>query len=153
MKVEIAVSVGELYDKLSILYIKSRRINDTKKLDNILKEREIVEEKVLDFESNFDFEKVVEIRHKFDDLMEVNEELWEIEEELRSMERRNIPDPQKVGAQLLVNTDPPDAQWAQDIDMFIRYARNVYITNDKRSAIKRDINEFVGSDIIEEKSY
>jgi hypothetical protein len=64
------------------------------------------------------------------DLKSVNEALWEIEDEIRDLERGK-----DFGAR------------------FVELARAVYITNDRRAAIKKEVNELVGSDIVEEKSY
>ena len=64
------------------------------------------------------------------ELKSVNEDLWDIEDDIRSCER------------------------IEDFgDSFIKLARSVYITNDKRMGIKRAINDLLGSEIVEEKSY
>ena len=64
------------------------------------------------------------------ELRQINQQLWDIEDKLRDKERANSFD-----------------------DEFIQLARSVYITNDERSRIKRKINDMLGSEIVEEKSY
>ena len=63
-------------------------------------------------------------------MWQINQQLWDIEDKLRDKERANSFD-----------------------DEFIQLARSVYITNDERSRIKRKINDMLGSEIVEEKSY
>jgi hypothetical protein len=65
-----------------------------------------------------------------DELKQVNEKLWEVEDQLRAAESRGAFDA-----------------------AFVDLARSVYHTNDRRSAIKRELNVLLGSDLIEEKSY
>jgi hypothetical protein len=67
---------------------------------------------------------------RIDELREVNRALWDIEDEIREKERMSEFD-----------------------ERFVELARSVYFTNDRRSRIKRSINEISGSDLIEEKSY
>ncbi len=69
-------------------------------------------------------------KHLLDDLKNINKRLWNIEDDIRNKERHKIFDQE-----------------------FIELARNVYITNDERARIKRNINETFGSAFIEEKSY
>jgi hypothetical protein len=121
---KIEVSNGEILDRISILQIKKERIEDRDKLQNI--EREFNELWPL-------YEKIVvakEITWKYSELRGVNEELWEIEDKIREYEKR------------------------QDFEeRFIQLARLVYITNDRRANIKKEINLLTGSNLIEEKSY
>ena len=121
---KIEVSNGEILDRISILQIKKERIEDKDKLQNI--EREFNELWPL-------YEKIVvakEITWKYSELRGVNESLWEIEDEIREYEKR------------------------QDFkERFIQLARLVYITNDRRANIKKEINLLTGSNLIEEKSY
>lgn len=122
MKIE--VSIGEILDKISILEIKKARINSPEKLVNV--EKEWMELWPL-------YEKLVttdEVAWKYAELKSVNEQLWEIEDEIREWEKR-----EHFG------------------DRFIQLARLVYITNDKRARIKKDINLLSGSELMEEKSY
>ena len=122
MKIE--VSNGEILDKISILEIKKARINSEEKLVNI--EKEWMELWPL-------YEKLVttdEVAWKYNELKSVNEQLWEIEDEIREWEKR-----EHFG------------------DKFIQLARLVNITNDRRAKIKKDINLLSGSELMEEKSY
>ena len=116
MKIIIPISVGELLDKISILQIKSQYTNSVyvnKELESLI---EIAKEnKVFDFKY-------------FDQLLEVNQKLWEIEDELRVYEK------------------------FQDFgDAFVNLARSVYITNDRRASIKKEINEKYNSSYREVK--
>ena len=122
MKIE--VSNGEILDKISILEIKKARINSPEKLVNI--EKEWMELWPL-------YEKLVttdEVAWKYAELKSVNEQLWDIEDDIREWEDRYY-----FG------------------DKFVELARLVYITNDRRAKIKKDINLLTGSELIEEKSY
>lgn len=125
MSVQVEISIGELLDKISILQIKSERITDQSKLENI----KIELESLLDKWENSSFSKI-EIAEERVQLREVNEKLWELEDDIRIKE----------------------ARYSFDED-FVRLARLVYVTNDQRAAIKRKINEKLGSTLIEEKSY
>lgn len=120
----IEVSIGEILDKISILEIKKARINSEEKLENIQNEW---------WELWPLYEKLVttdEVAWRYAELKSVNEQLWEIEDEIREWEER-----QHFG------------------DRFIELARLVYITNDRRARIKKEINSLTGSKIVEEKSY
>jgi hypothetical protein len=112
----VPISIGELVDKISILKIKSERVQDSDKLINIQKELK----ELLNF--NFDYKHV--------ELKKINEELWDVEDNIRKKESKNEFD-----------------------NEFIELARSVYLLNDKRSLIKKEINLFYKSDLIEEKSY
>lgn len=120
----VDVSNGELLDKLSILKIKLENIKDENKLVNIKKEFDI-----LTSASNSLFLKY-DIKDMFDRLFEINYKLWQIEDSIRDKERKKEFD-----------------------EEFVFYARNVYITNDLRSDIKKQINNKTNSELIEEKSY
>lgn len=119
------ISVGELIDKITILKIKSNLIKDTDKLFNIEKELQSLEE--LKDELNLDLDIVDSLQYK---LYGVNLELWHIENFKRECEKNQRFD-----------------------DKFIESARQVYLKNDLRASIKKQINELVGSTIVEEKSY
>ncbi|MEM7027547.1 MAG: DUF6165 family protein [Pseudomonadota bacterium] len=123
MSIKIEISVGELLDKITILEIKSERIEDKAKLININKEKAVLST-IWASVANNDLVKETE------ELKTVNESLWEIEDAIRDKERTKQFD-----------------------EEFIELARAVYITNDKRASIKKVINEKTGSDLIEEKSY
>lgn len=119
------VSPGELIDKLTILDIKSERMTDAAKLANVQRESELLERVWRG--SGLETEAVRELRAQ---LKRVNEKLWVIEDEIRDEERAA-----RFGAR------------------FIELARAVYVTNDERAAIKKTINQVLGSEIVEEKSY
>ena len=122
------VSVGELVDKMSILEIKSERIQDPKKLQNILNEQQALK-KV--FETYISKEKRTKKLHKLmRKIKSVNEKLWNIEDDIRNKEAKKEFDTQ-----------------------FIQLARSVYFTNDERGEIKRKINNLIGSRLVEEKTY
>lgn len=120
----VPVSVGELYDKLSILEIKSERIHDSSKLTHINHERQALLEVARDISEPAEFKAV------YAELKRVNEALWDIEDEIRLLER------------------------AQSFDReFIELARSVYVTNDRRARLKHRLNDLFGSELVEEKSY
>ena len=125
MKILIPVSVGELVDKITILEIKRNLITDTEKLKNIDKELSALK-KVLD-SLNLDSDN---FSNMYTDLLDTNMKLWQIEDEIRILEKKN-----DFG------------------ENFISLARDVYITNDTRFDIKNKINDFFGSSYKEEKSY
>jgi hypothetical protein len=121
---KIEVSTGEILDKFSILVIKRSNINDDAKLDNVQKEMD--ELRPIFNELTRD----KKVFSKYVDLAEVNKRLWDIEDEIRECER-----------------------YKDFGDRFIELARSVYITNDERAKIKKEINLLTNSGIVEEKSY
>ena len=123
--VHIPVSLGELIDKITILEIKRSKITDESKLRNVLRELDLLEHiwQVSKIDRTL-------IDAEWRQLRAVNEALWGIEDRKRLKEAA--------------------ASFDQE---FIALARAVYFENDKRAAIKRSINEKLGSDIVEEKSY
>lgn len=121
--IEISVSIGELFDKITILQIKQEKIKSLDKLSNVKKELELLIQKCNCFDIN-------KIQNEYDELKKINLILWEVEDKIRKKENQNSFD-----------------------DEFIRLARTVYIENDKRAALKRRINEILNSDLIEEKEY
>ena len=124
MKVE--VSNGELLDKVSILEIKLRNITDEEKLVNIQNEFNELEPLAKHlFESDEG-----QLHDHYHELIEINSELWDIEDDIRECER---------------NKDFGEK--------FIKLARAVYITNDKRCEVKKIINISTGSKLVEEKGY
>lgn len=125
MTVHIPVSVGELIDKLTILHIKSERIADRGKLDNVVKERELLAE-IVDRE----LPHTEELGAATAELRAVNESLWTVEDELRALEANG-----------------------EFSSHFVEQARQVYHLNDERARIKSRINAYCGSEIVEEKSY
>lgn len=119
------VAPGELLDKLTILDIKSERISDPEKLANVHRERELL----AGVWSDSGLETAV-VRKLRAELKLVNEKLWEIEDAIRDEERAG--------------------RFEQ---RFVELARAVYVTNDERAAIKKAVNQVLGSAIVEEKSY
>ena len=125
MNVSVQISIGEFFDKLTILEIKRSRIKDAAKLENI--ERELNGLNRLLEELPFSRKDVSD---EVDELKAINEKLWVIEDELRDKESHRTFD-----------------------DTFIQLARAVYKNNDRRFEVKKAINRKLGSDFIEEKSY
>jgi len=124
MKVE--VSNGELLDKQSILELKLKNIKDNKKLINIKNEHGGLSPLCDNLFDNYGNE----LRSLYAKLSEINAQLWKIEDDIRECER---------------NKDFGDE--------FVRLARAVYFTNDKRSKVKKSINLLTKSGFVEEKSY
>jgi len=121
----VPVSPGEMLDKITILEIKSERMSDPEKLANVRVELALLKET---WAQAVQADEVVRRLH--DALKEINEKLWEIEDDIRDKER------------------------VREFDQrFIELARSVYFTNDRRSQIKKELNLHLGSQIIEEKSY
>ena len=125
MEVNIPVSLGELLDKISILEIKNKKITNESKLVNIKKELSGVKNVLKELDINMS-----EANDLFEDLYKINLSLWEIEDSIRLLEK---------------NED-----FGKD---FVKLARSVYITNDKRFEVKNKINQLFKSQYIEEKSY
>ena len=122
---KVPISLGELIDKITILRIKSNKINsneaqkniklELEKLEHILNETMLINTNLKNFEIK---------------LSKINQSLWDIEDQLRKKEK--------------------DKQFDKK---FVSLARMVYYKNDERAKIKRMINKSFGSEIIEEKSY
>lgn len=126
MKIEVAN--GEIIDKHTILLIKNERINDREKLKDVTNELASLSEALKEV---YTLAKDKNALHKLaSDLKEVNEKLWEVEDELRILESQ-----QDFGQE------------------FIEKARSVYFLNDHRAALKKAINKATGSAIVETKSY
>jgi transcriptional regulator of nitric oxide reductase len=123
--IKVPVSPGEVLDKITILEIKSERMSDPEKVANVRVELSLLQETWREFIRDDDV-----ILRLHAQLKEVNEALWEIEDDIRDKER------------------------AKEFDeRFIELARAVYVTNDRRSRVKKELNLHLGSEIIEEKSY
>lgn len=121
----VPVSPGEVLDKITILEIKSERIDDQDKVANVRRELELLlgtwQQSVNDDDT---------VRRIHAELKTINEALWEIEDDIRDKER------------------------AKEFDArFIELARSVYVTNDQRANAKKELNVYLGSEIVEEKSY
>lgn len=125
MNVNVDISIGEFFDKLTILEIKKVQISNAEKLVNIVKELDSLNELLEQLPFSRD-----DVASEIAALREVNEALWVIEDDIREKESQKTFD-----------------------DGFVELARSVYITNDRRSDIKRAINLKLGSDFVEEKSY
>jgi predicted nucleic acid-binding Zn-ribbon protein len=124
MEILVPTAAGELIDKITILEIKSERIADPAKRANVARELAALSEPAQALPwSN-------ELRALKASLKQVNEAIWEIEDKVRDAERDKRFDA-----------------------AFVALARSVYQTNDKRAALKREINVKLGSAIVEEKSY
>ena len=124
MKIE--VSNGELLDKISILELKMLKITDKEKLDNILTEFNSLNPLCVVLFEQFGSK----LQKLYLQLAKVNSKLWDIEDWIRDCESENRFDKE-----------------------FIELARSVYITNDERSKLKKEINILTESILTEEKSY
>ena len=123
--VSVDVSPGELIDKITILEIKMECITNIDKRTNVRYELEALRQSRRDtIPDSLPLDRLTI------DLKAVNRRLWSIEDEIREHERRQTFD-----------------------DRFITLARSVYKNNDKRAAIKAEINRLLGASIVEEKSY
>ena len=125
MQLQVPVSVGEVLDKITILQIKLAHISDAAKRVNVQNELDALLPLVARDAFTTD-----QMQGLVAELKAVNEALWDIEDDIREKEA----------------TKSFDAE-------FIRLARAVYVTNDKRAEIKKQINLSTGSALIEEKSY
>ena len=125
MQLQVPVSVGEVLDKITILQIKLAHISDAAKRANIQNELDALLPLVASDAFTTD-----QMQGLMAELKAINEVLWDIEDDIREKE-----------AAKNFNAD------------FIRLARAVYVTNDKRAEIKKQINLATGSDLVEEKSY
>ncbi len=119
------ISPGELLDKLTILQIKSENITDQVKRDNVNIERRALQSVV-----NAHIPETEKLQLLTAPLLTINKELWGIEDDIRDCERAG-----NFG------------------DTFVQLARAVYVTNDKRADLKKQINVEMMSKLIEEKSY
>ena len=126
--IKIEISPGELIDKWTILIIKERKFREIHgnhdKWQNVVTEMNVLESKV-----NI-LTRHIQVPELLKSLLDVNLKLWGIEDEIRIHER--------------------DKRFDQ---RFIDLARLVYMTNDKRSSFKREINTLFGSELVEVKSY
>lgn len=121
----VPISPGELIDKITILQIKSERMTDAAKVANVR-----VELGILESTWRQSAPTGSNIDAEWAELKRINEQLWVIEDDIRDKELAKAFDQQ-----------------------FIELARAVYVTNDDRAAVKRQINTKLGSRIVEEKSY
>lgn len=121
----VPISAGELLDKIAILRIKRERITDPSKAKNVKKELLALEDVAKGAIPGSESLLALEA-----DLKAVNEALWQIEDDIREHDARG-----DFG------------------EGFVRLAQAVYRTNDRRAALKREINRLTGSALVEEKSY
>lgn len=121
----IPVSAGELLDRLSILRLKTERISDPVKLVNVQREHD-----ELDGVRARELTMTDVAQELYSELRDVNAKLWDIEDDIRRCEAQK--------------------DFGEE---FIRLARAVYITNDRRAELKREISVQLGSLIVDEKSY
>ncbi len=122
--IAVPTSPGELIDKLTILRLKSERIADPAKLANVRHEAGTLTRTARAIARDATLDAL------WEDLYAINADLWRIEDDIRACEAQG-----NFG------------------DDFIRLARAVYITNDRRAAVKKAINLHLGSALVEEKSY
>ena len=121
----VPISPGELLDKITILQIKAERIDDATKVANVKTELALLTDIW-----NKSVDNNTELDSCAKELKRVNEDLWEIEDDIRDEERNN-----------------------QFGERFVELARSVYVTNDERADIKKKVNLLLNSTIVEEKSY
>jgi hypothetical protein len=124
-EISVPVSFGELIDKITILEIKAAHMRDAAKLANVRTELDALNQT---WSSNA--ASRTDISDARVRLKKVNEDLWDIEDRIRLKEKAQAFDAE-----------------------FIELARSVYFRNDERAAIKREINQALGSRLVEEKSY
>lgn len=125
MTITVEVSYGEMLDKISILEIKLAKVGDAGQRDNIARELAVLSDaRDRGLADGPDYSAV------YQGLKEINLRLWGIEDDIRDCERRR-----DFG------------------DEFVALARSVYRTNDRRAALKRELNDLLGSPLVEEKLY
>jgi hypothetical protein len=125
MPLLVPTSPGDFLDRVTILEIKSARIRDAAKLENVRRELEAL--RATWAKSPL---AAHDVAATVAELRKVNEALWDIEDRIREKEAARTFDAE-----------------------FVELARSVYRTNDRRAAIKRELNVKLGSELIEEKSY
>ena len=123
MTLLIPASVGELIDKVTILEIKHQRITDSDKQLNISRELNALMAVVDQHQLGYPQGELAELGQQ---LYAVNQLLWQIEDDIRECERQ-----------------------ADFGERFVELARAVYHRNDERAAIKRQINDLCGSELVE----
>jgi hypothetical protein len=119
----VPISWGDLFDKITILELKEERLSSERALGNVRKELELLRQ-FADAAVHEDLADLIA------DLKAINAHLWQLEDDIREMER--------------------EKDFAEE---FITLARSIYRDNDRRAALKRRINVLLGSELSEEKSY
>jgi hypothetical protein len=122
----VPVSTGELFDKISILEIKSERITEQAKLANVNYEMRLLKEIAIAMK----FGDPDRVEALFLKLKDINTRIWEAEDRIRDCERRGVFD-----------------------GSFLEIARSIYRLNDARTATKRELNDLTSSLVVEEKCY
>jgi putative sterol carrier protein len=130
VEVRIIISVGELLDKLSILRIKKHFFKDDDKLANVKHEYNLLAQTWQGMHANIKPAMLTELYNLYDRLCTVNKAIWEMQSSIREHEREQLFD-----------------------DEFIQLARQLYINDDLRSSLKKQINIKIGSAVVEEKSF
>jgi|TARA_B110000114_G_C14926470_1_gene330665 hypothetical protein len=125
MKILVEISVGELFDKITILKIKTEKIKDQNKLNNINLELEILNKEAIKI-----INPSAEIIENIEKLKNINTELWDIENLKRELEAKK-----------------------DFSENFINISREVHFKNDNRAIIKKKINVLTQSNVTEEKEY
>ena len=125
MKVMVEISAGELFDKITILKIKTEKIKDKIKIENVHKELDILQKEAIKFDQTDN-----NLSKNIEDLKNINNELWDIENIKREMEA--------------------DKDFGGN---FIKISRDVHFKNDIRAKIKKEINNLTNSNVTEEKEY
>lgn len=123
--ITIQASLGEVLDKISILVLKKEKLEKPEAVENVLMELDVLHSAIESSQMGESLSHPL-----FGALAEVNGQLWVVEDDLRELESKRI-----------FNSD------------FVELARSVYRLNDRRAAIKRELNVIYGSVLIEEKSY
>jgi hypothetical protein len=120
----VALSWGEVIDKITILEIKQERLSSPEAIDNVRRELAALNNVVADAA---DHDGLAALKQA---LKTVNEMLWDIENNIRAKEAEAVFD-----------------------RSFIELARSVYVNNDERAKLKREINKLLKSELVEEKQY
>ena len=120
----VALSWGEVIDKITILEIKQERLSSPEAIDNVRRELAALNNVAADAA---DHDGLAALKQA---LKTVNEKLWDIENKIRAKESEGAFD-----------------------RSFIELARSVYVNNDERAKLKREINKLLKSDLVEEKQY
>ncbi len=128
--IQIPISIGEAIDRLTILKIKLSQIKNDDKLKNVRTDHDLLERAIHEYYPEAPIFPLKVDSHIFGELYKVNKELWDVEDDIRTLER--VKD------------------FGQN---FIELARKVYVLNDQRASLKKSINIEYKSIIVEEKSY